>query len=1268
MFRRRKRTWLNFWNRKSMNLFQTSSGKRITLMRHFVYAQVAVQVGIALTPFWSNTVYAAISSSQDNNYYTGSASALGSIGQAAQQGNLSGAAAQQASGMASQQAQNWLQQFGTARIELNTDGNFKPRTGAADLLIPLYKSDDRLLFTQNGIRNVDGQFTGNFGVGQRHFVDSWMLGYNAFYDQNFSRGHKRIGTGVEAWRDYMKLSGNGYWRVSGWKNSGDVEDYDARPANGFDLRAEAWLPALPALGGRLMYEQYYGDEVALFGKDKRQRDPNAVTAGLSWTPVPLISLTADHKRGGSQSESIFGLQVNWQLGQSLGSQLDASAVGQKRILAGSGMDLVERNNNIVLEYRKQEVIKLSLPKAISGPGSSTQPIHYTVNAKYCLEKIIWNDAAITVAGGKIIDAGKGVYQLVMPKYMAGGNNAYTLSGVATDSRSNTSKIASTTITVTAPQASAENSSTVAAKTTIVADGQDTNDITVTLMSHDNAPVIGTADALKANVNEQLEKTAQAAKASKLASQPASISNAVEKGNGVYVLTLTSGTHPATLTVTPTLGDIKLKSVTVNQISDSASAVVKDGDLKLITTNVKADGLSAAQVQARVTDASGSRVPGMEVSFSLTGSAQVAQGSALKAVSDNKGYATLLFTNKVAESVTVTANTVNGGNASVTAKFIGDEATAKIKDGSLQVDRASAVANGADKILYSINVTDANNNPLANQSITWTTDGGDLSAVTSTTDANGLAKVDLTSTLAGAIQVAAALQGSASINAPGVNFIADSSNLDASKSAFVGAPLTIVADGSTESTLTLTLKDKNDNPVSAQAVTFTSSLSGTTIENSAESGNGVYTAKLKGTTAGVTDVSVSVNGVGFAVSAAQITLTADSNPDAGKSTLNASPTTIVANGTAESLITVELKDRNNNPISGQNVSFVSSLPNVTFDATSDNGNGNYTVKLTGTTAGTSDVTVRVNGAALAVSATQVTLTADSSNLDATKSRLIKSKSSIVANNTDISTITFVLSDRNNNPVSGQTVLIESSLANSSLVGLRDNGDGIYTAQLKGTKIGEASITVKVNNIAFAVNPTSVTLIADAATAAINGAITSDKTQLFANNTDVVTYTVTIKDANQNPVTGQAVVWSGNPEATTLGASAPTDSTGQTNVTLKGTREQSVVINARVNAGTPVNTSAVQFKMPEIIIDGNKPITAEMITTALANTEAVFAWLYNAHWAPTITFPSAAGLNGKSVKIVNDADYNADVTVNGTSFNLVKGVTYLYKSDGSTWVQQ
>ncbi len=100
-----------------------------------------------------------------------------------------------------------------------------------------------------------------------------MLGYNVFIDQDFSGDNTRLGIGGEYWRDYFKSSVNGYFRMSGWHESYNKKDYDERPANGFDIRFNGYLPSYPALGAKLMYEQYYGDNVALFNSDKLQSNP-----------------------------------------------------------------------------------------------------------------------------------------------------------------------------------------------------------------------------------------------------------------------------------------------------------------------------------------------------------------------------------------------------------------------------------------------------------------------------------------------------------------------------------------------------------------------------------------------------------------------------------------------------------------------------------------------------------------------------------------------------------------------------------------------------------------------------------------------------------------------------------------------------------------------------------------------------------------------------------------------------------------------------------
>lgn len=85
-------------------------------------------------------------------------------------------------------------------------------------------------------------------------------------------------------------------------------------------------------------------------------------------------------------------------------------------------------------------------------------------------------------------------------------------------------------------------------------------------------------------------------------------------------------------------------------------------------------------------------------------------------------------------------------------------------------------------------------------------------------------------------------------------------------------------------------------------------------------------------------------------------------DLEKSTITANPTTINANGTDTSLITVQLKDSSENNITtgGETVVISQSAGNLTPVLATDNNNGTYTANLTSTVAGSAVLTFTVNG--------------------------------------------------------------------------------------------------------------------------------------------------------------------------------------------------------------------------------------------------------------------------------------------------------------------
>lgn len=1138
-----------------------------------VYLQIAMQAGMALTPFYAVTVQAADVQPADERMLGGSAQHLSAFGQAAQSGSLNGFAAQQASGMASQQLQQWLNNFGTARIEFGTDSHFKPRSGTADLLLPLYKSPERLLFTQNGVRNVDGQITGNFGLGQRHFTGDWMIGYNAFYDQNFSRDHKRLGSGVEAWRDYLKLSGNGYYRLSDWRNSRDLEDYDARPANGFDLRAEAWLPAYAAVGGRLMYEKYYGDEVALFGKDKRQKNPDAVSAGLSYTPVPLISFTADHKRGGSQSDTRFGLQLTYQLGQSLASHFDSSAVNLQRTLAGSGMDLVERNNNIVLEYRKQQLINLVLPKEISGVSGTVVPINYQLTSKYGLAKIVWNDAAITAAGGKMQDLGGGKYQLVLPKYTSGTSNSWQLSGIAYDSRNNASKLATTTVTVTRPPVSAEKSTILASPETILANGAATSIITLTLNDESGAPVTGMAADIAAALKEELANTPMAkSQAKSVPAKAASLSDVTEQGNGVYNLTLMAGTRPMLAVISPMLGELVLPIVAVNQISDAASAAVRDGDLKLTADNAVANASASNTVQARVTDATGNPVAGMAVTFTLSGSAQVAPGSSLTALSDQNGYVNVQFISTVAESVAVTATSANGANASLNATFIADKSTATLSESDLTVDRITALANGSDKVTFSAFIKDANGNVVSDVSVNWAANGGSLAGSSSVSDVNGKAIITLSNTLAEMVQTSATVNGQASVNAPVVSFGADPASAGIGQNDLTVDKNSAIANGTDRITYTVMVKDANGNPLAGQTVNWLTTVGSLNASSSVTDASGHATIVLSSLQAAAAQVAANLNGKP-AVNAPLVSFIGDAASaqiDSGGLTVDKN--SIIGNGSDIATFTAIVKDANGNPLANHTVNWSTDRGAFSSATSNTDANGVATVRLTGTLAGSAQVQAAVNGNA-GENAPPVTITADASSAQIGSGDLTADKTTATADGTEAVTYTAIVKDANGNLVAGLTISWGKNLGNLSAPTSTTDANGHATITLTSPIAGSATVTAQPGSGSTA-SATAVIFNADSSTASIgSGDLNVDKTTVVANNTDKATYTALVKDANGNPVPNYTVNWS-TTKGTLSGATSVTGADGKAVTVLRNTVAEMATVTAMVNsAGT--NASLVTF---------------------------------------------------------------------------------------------
>ncbi|HEA6326580.1 TPA: inverse autotransporter beta domain-containing protein [Escherichia coli] len=829
------------------------------------------------------------------------------------QGSNSGDAARQlltsqASGQAADAVTQWLNQFGTAKTQLSVDSDFSLKGSSLDVLLPFYNTPKNVLFTQLGMRDNDGRFTTNAGLGHRYFTDNgWMLGYNVFYDVDWRNTNRRYGIGVEAWRDYLKVSANGYKRLSDWRQSPTVTDYDERPADGWDIRAEGWLPAYPQLGGKLVYEQYYGNEVALFGESERQKNPHAITAGVTWTPFPLLTAGVDYRRGKNGADDTrLNLGLTYRIGEPLAHQLDSSRVGAQRSLAANRLELVNRNNDVVLEYRKQTLITLQLPPDVYGAELTTVTLTPQVNAKYGLSRIELDDAELRQAGGKVISNTGNRITLQLPAWSA-ENQSVTLSGRARDTRGNLSDIARTRILVSpAVQQLAVSTD----KTTATADGADSVRYTLTVTGSDGKPVSGQAVRWEHNGGTlNGENTTNA--------------------DGVATATLTS----------QTAGIIRVTATTRNQTAKAADVTfvaATQGELLADRTQALADGQEAVSYTLTLKTTDGKPLSGKNVTFTTT----AGQLSRTQGTTDQNGQLSVQLTSTRAGQAVVNASV---DSTTISAAPVTFE---NRLDSAIVVNKTSAVADGQDSIILTAVIRDAAGIPVAGQAVTWHTDNGQFTQQDAVTNAAGASSATLTSTQAGNAQVSLSLNGTTTtVSAPRVSFTQQLYlTLQAGRT-------TAVADGNDAITYTLNVRDAAGQPVKDKAVQWSTDLGTLSAQQGTTSAQGEATVTLASTQAGQAVVNATVDGK--QISAQSVTFTRTVR---GVITVEKER---VYPGSRQT-VTLTLTDAAGNPVSGERVDWHADSGNLWQTQGTTDAQGRATTTWESTMPGAATITADAYG--------------------------------------------------------------------------------------------------------------------------------------------------------------------------------------------------------------------------------------------------------------------------------------------------------------------
>lgn len=650
-------------------------------------------------------------------------------------------------GEVSNATQQWLDQFGTARVQLNTHDDLSLRGSSVEVLAPLHEGKKSLLFSQLGVRNQDGRNTVNIGVGVRTRHNDWMYGTNTFFDNDITGNNRRMGVGVEAWTDYLKLSANSYFGLTDWHASRDVADYNERPASGYDLRTEAYFPGYPQLGGKLMYEKYRGNEVALFGKDNRQKNPHAVTAGINYTPIPLLTVGAERRagKGGNRGSSI-NAQLSYRLGESWQSHLTPSAVASHRTLAGSLYDRVERNNNIVLDYKKQALIHLTLPEKITGGAFEIINITAQTTTQYGLNRIDWDTTSLVAAGGVILLTAQRM-TIKLPPYQLIRNNSniYTLGAIAYDNQGNASNRSTTQIVVTEQSINDVNSTTQVSPPEIPADGVAVSQITVRLNDENSQPVQGMSAQLALNLRFTPDTVSPA-------SSP-HLTPLTETAAGVYSSRLTAGFATGDAIIVPSIAEQFLTSVNLKLTANTHAVSPDNSSLSVTPDNIIADGIQSSTLTFTAQDSQHNPVKGLTVTFDVAG----VSGVTVSAVTDNNGRYSAQLSGISAGTATVVP-VVNGGViAGVSANIVlmADNNIAAI---DLAVTTEGSLADGIATNRVQATVTDRHGDPVSAATVAFEANNGAIITPSVVTDAQGRVVATLTNMNAGVTTVTASAHG------------------------------------------------------------------------------------------------------------------------------------------------------------------------------------------------------------------------------------------------------------------------------------------------------------------------------------------------------------------------------------------------------------------------------------------------------------------------------------------------------------------------------
>ncbi|EJI5637436.1 Ig-like domain-containing protein, partial [Salmonella enterica] len=687
-------------------------------------------------------------------------------------------------------------------------------------------------------------------------------------------------------------------------------------------------------------------------------------------------------------------------------------------------NFVERNNRIALQYRKQELIRVHLPESVSGEGGETVTLDAQVKSKYGVQSIEWSAPEFIAHGGTIERQNLHSVYLRLPPYIAGEKSEYPLTALATDVHGNTNR-ASTLIRVEKP--SLEFAAMDVVKDFAVA-GQEKNEVRIRL-----------ADKERNNITD---KKVVFSSVQGVTIEPESVQTDFNGTAVVRVGTKTAGPVPVRATLEN--GNTVQRNVTFvadsKQLHVTLTAKQKNG--------VVANGTEEHTVNVVSRDINGNAVQNVPFELSADNGA-VLKDSKIK--TDNKGVAEFRVTNTHAGKTTVKVKSESTENQ-IELLFNGDQATAVVKNFYADPEYNRANADGRSENRMIAEVRDSNDNPVANAVVDFfAKDPLVIGHINAFTDAEGKSTLKVRSTQGGTFAVRSCI---ASECKEANTFFNSLSSIIGKVSVTDGA----IADGKSKNTLTVFVYDEREHPLENVDVYFSSRDKTIKIDGAVKKTNKDGKAQLGITSdsalSGVIDIGLKENDF-------NIQQNVNFQPNVNSPRIDniwATKNEVVADGKEKTSVFVLIVDNNGNPIKGVVVSGEvtngAQLDNAKH-ITNDSGIAEFSVFST--KLGSVSFGAEVNNQ-LKKRVDDIVLFNGSKSSAHLELKNISEEAK--ANGFDKYDVKISARDKNNIPVTGMNIIVQSPLLPKTVFTTNANGDVFLS--VSSNKAGLFDMTATLNN--------------------------------------------------------------------------------------------------------------------------------------------------------------------------------------------------------------